>query len=126
MQGKHLRELRKAGKTAKYGSFVYSADELSARGILLSVDASAQAHWSHLKLSISSDEEGALRPCGWARLIRPGVFVLRANVAGINATEAVMSWDDMCVLMAPRYLLTCAGVRCATTARRSSPSTGCA
>ena len=59
MQGKHLRELKKSGKTARLGSFVYTAEELSRRGILISVDASAQSHWSHLKLSISSDEEGA-------------------------------------------------------------------
>ena len=67
LQGKHLRELKKSGKTARFGSFVFTADDLHARGILLSVDASAQAHWSHLKLSISSDEEGALRRCDGTR-----------------------------------------------------------
>ena len=53
LQGKHLRELKKSGKTARFGSFVFTADDLASRGILISVDASAQPQ-SVLSLSDAS------------------------------------------------------------------------
>ncbi|KAK4504282.1 hypothetical protein PRZ48_005198 [Zasmidium cellare] len=57
-QWSHERELEKAGRQPKFGSYKYSARQLADKGVLLSWQGYSQEHWSNLNVVISSDEVG--------------------------------------------------------------------
>ncbi|KAK5122647.1 hypothetical protein LTR85_003910 [Meristemomyces frigidus] len=57
-QWSHERELERAGRQPKFGSYKYSARQLADKGVLLSWAGYAAEHWSQLNIVISSDEVG--------------------------------------------------------------------
>ncbi|KAK4542873.1 hypothetical protein LTR36_006062 [Oleoguttula mirabilis] len=57
-QWSHERELERAGRQPKFGSYKYSARQLADKGVLLSWPGYAAEHWSQLNVVISSDEVG--------------------------------------------------------------------
>lgn len=57
-QWTHERELEKAGRQPKFGSYKYSARQLADKGVLLSWNGFAQEQWGQLDVVISSDEVG--------------------------------------------------------------------
>lgn len=57
-QWSHERELERAGRQPKFGSYKYSARQLADKGVLLSWSGYAPEHWGQLNVVISSDEVG--------------------------------------------------------------------
>lgn len=57
-QWSHERELERAGRQPKFGSYKYSARQLADKGVLLQWPAYAPEHWGQLNIVISSDEVG--------------------------------------------------------------------
>lgn len=57
-QWNHERELEKAGRQPKFGSYKYSARQLADKGVLLQWSAYPTDQWSQLNIVISSDEVG--------------------------------------------------------------------
>ncbi|EMF14372.1 uncharacterized protein SEPMUDRAFT_40544 [Sphaerulina musiva SO2202] len=57
-QWSHERELERAGRQPKFGSYKYSARQLADKGVLLSWAGYQQEHWGNLNIVISSDEVG--------------------------------------------------------------------
>nr|POE92358.1 ras gtpase-activating-like protein rng2 [Quercus suber] len=57
-QWSHERELERAGRQPKFGSYKYSARQLADKGVLLSWDNYPHEHWGQLNVVISSDEVG--------------------------------------------------------------------
>nr|POE63037.1 ras gtpase-activating-like protein rng2 [Quercus suber] len=57
-QWSHERELERAGRQPKFGSYKYSARQLADKGVLLSWDSYSHEHWGQLNVVISSDEVG--------------------------------------------------------------------
>ena len=57
-QWSHERELERAGRQPKFGSYKYSARQLADKGVLLQWAGYASEHWGQLNVVISSDEVG--------------------------------------------------------------------
>ncbi|QIW99394.1 hypothetical protein AMS68_004912 [Peltaster fructicola] len=57
-QWHHERELERAGRQPKFGSYKYSARQLSDKGVLLQWSAQPFEQWGQLNFVISSDEVG--------------------------------------------------------------------
>ncbi|GAB7322524.1 hypothetical protein MBLNU13_g03450t1 [Cladosporium sp. NU13] len=57
-QWNHERELEKAGRQPKFGSYKYSARQLADKGVLLQWHAYPMDNWTQLNVVISSDEVG--------------------------------------------------------------------
>ncbi|KAI7466261.1 putative ras GTPase activating protein, partial [Hortaea werneckii] len=57
-QWSHERELERAGRQPKFGSYKYSARQLGEKGVLLSWAGYSQENWGQLNVVISSDEVG--------------------------------------------------------------------
>lgn len=57
-QWNHERELEKAGRQPKFGSYKYSARQLADKGVLLQWHAYPMDTWSQLNVVVSSDEVG--------------------------------------------------------------------
>lgn len=57
-QWSHERELERAGRQPKFGSYKYSARQLADKGVLLSWQGYSPEHWGNLNVVISSDEVG--------------------------------------------------------------------
>ncbi len=54
----HLRDLQKTGKSPQFGSFKYSAQDLYAKGILLSIDQFSPRQFDRIDITISSNKSG--------------------------------------------------------------------
>ena len=57
-QWSHNRELERAGRQPKFGSYKYSARQLADKGVLISWPAYRPEQWGQLNVVISSDEVG--------------------------------------------------------------------
>lgn len=57
-QWSHERELERAGRQPKFGSYKYSARQLADKGVLISWAGYSAEHWGQLNVVISSDEVG--------------------------------------------------------------------
>ncbi|CAK4033698.1 Ras GTPase-activating rng2 [Lecanosticta acicola] len=57
-QWSHERELERAGRQPKFGSYKYSARQLADKGVLLSWQGHSPEQWGNLNVVISSDEVG--------------------------------------------------------------------
>lgn len=57
-QWKHERELERAGRQPKFGSYKYSARQLADKGVLVAWSAYPVESWNQLNVVISSDEVG--------------------------------------------------------------------
>ena len=57
-QWNHERELERAGRQPKFGSYKYSARQLAEKGVLLQWPGYPTEHWGQLNVVISSDEVG--------------------------------------------------------------------
>jgi Ras GTPase-activating-like protein IQGAP2/3 len=57
-QWSHERELERAGRQPKFGSYKYSARQLADKGVLMQWAGYAPEHWGQLNVVISSDEVG--------------------------------------------------------------------
>jgi len=54
----HLRDLQKTGQSPKFGSFIYSAEKLYERGVLLSIDQYSPRQFDKFQITMSSDTAG--------------------------------------------------------------------
>ncbi|KIL70078.1 hypothetical protein M378DRAFT_156131 [Amanita muscaria Koide BX008] len=54
----HLRDLQKSGQSPKFGSYIYSAEKLYERGILLSIDQCSPRQFDKFQITMSSDTAG--------------------------------------------------------------------
>jgi Ras GTPase-activating-like protein IQGAP2/3 len=54
----HLRDLQKLGKSPQFGSYKYSAQELYAKGILLSIDQFSPRQFDRISVIIESNKIG--------------------------------------------------------------------
>lgn len=54
----HLRDLQKSGQSPKFGSYIYSAEKLYERGILLSIDQYSPRQFDKFQIAMSSDTTG--------------------------------------------------------------------
>ncbi|KAK4128136.1 hypothetical protein N657DRAFT_659910 [Parathielavia appendiculata] len=57
-QYNHQRELERAGRVPKFGSYKYSARALSDKGVLVSWQGIPERDWGQINLTISCDEVG--------------------------------------------------------------------
>ena len=57
-QFNHQRNMAKMGRTPKYGSYIYSAQDLSERGILLSIDQFSPRRYDQLRVIMESNAVG--------------------------------------------------------------------
>ncbi|KAI8817418.1 uncharacterized protein EV422DRAFT_224332 [Fimicolochytrium jonesii] len=57
----HQKELQKAGKVPKFGSYKYTAADLYRKGVLVSIDDHSPKTYNQITLTISSDEAGAFK-----------------------------------------------------------------
>ncbi|OCK77754.1 ras GTPase activating protein-like protein [Lepidopterella palustris CBS 459.81] len=60
-QYNHERELQKAGRVPKFGSFKYSARTLAEKGVLVAWQGYSERQWDKLDLTIQSDSIGVFR-----------------------------------------------------------------
>jgi len=54
----HMRELQKTGKTPQFGSFIYRAQDLYDKGILLSIDQFSPRQFDRIDIVMESNEVG--------------------------------------------------------------------
>jgi len=54
----HIRELQRSGKTPQFGSYIYSAQELYDKGILLSIDQFSPRQFDRIDMVLESNEIG--------------------------------------------------------------------
>ena len=54
----HLRDLQKTGQSPKFGSYIYSAEKLYERGVLLSIDQYSPRQFDKFQITMSSDTAG--------------------------------------------------------------------
>jgi len=54
----HLRDLQKSGQSPKFGSYIYSAEKLYERGVLLSIDQYSPRQLDKFQITMSSDTAG--------------------------------------------------------------------
>ena len=54
----HLRDLQKSGKSPKFGSYVYTAQRLCDKGILLSIDQISPNHFERIDIVMSCNKIG--------------------------------------------------------------------
>ncbi|KAI7827713.1 hypothetical protein BX661DRAFT_170948 [Kickxella alabastrina] len=54
----HLRDLQRAGRVPRFGSFKYSAEKLYYKGVIVSVDGYPPRQLDKISLTISSDQPG--------------------------------------------------------------------
>ncbi|ORX65666.1 Rho GTPase activation protein [Linderina pennispora] len=54
----HLRDLQRAGRVPRFGSYKYSAEKLYYKGVIISVDGYPPRQLDKISLTISSDEAG--------------------------------------------------------------------
>ncbi|KAJ3024219.1 hypothetical protein HKX48_004492 [Thoreauomyces humboldtii] len=71
----HQRELQKAGKVPKFGSFKYTAADLHRKGVLISLDDHSPSKYGQVSMTISSDEAG--------------VFSVDATFFGVKMAESM-------------------------------------
>ncbi|KAJ3219368.1 hypothetical protein HDU67_001587 [Dinochytrium kinnereticum] len=69
----HLKELNKTGSVPQYGSFKYTAQELTKKGVLISIDDYSPKQYNQITLTIASDEAG--------------VFTVEASLLGVKLSE---------------------------------------
>jgi len=53
-----MRELQKTGKTPQFGSFIYRAQDLYDKGILLSIDQFSPRQFDRIDIVLESNEVG--------------------------------------------------------------------
>ena len=82
-QWDHERELARSGRVPKFGSFKYSAQELSNRGILVSWKGYNERQYAQMDLTISSNEVG--------------VFSIEGSIGAISVpgASAQVPLDDL-------------------------------
>lgn len=57
-QYNHQRELERSGRVPKFGSYKYSARQLSDKGVVVSWQGIPERDWGQINLTISCDEVG--------------------------------------------------------------------
>lgn len=75
----HMRDLSKSGKTPQFGSFIYRAQDLYDKGILLSIDQFSPRQFDRIDLVIESNEIG--------------VFVIKVTNTSNGVTQMVASQE---------------------------------
>ncbi|KAJ1901064.1 iqgap- protein [Kickxella alabastrina] len=66
----HLRDLQRAGRVPRFGSFKYSAEKLYYKGVIVSVDGYPPRQLDKISLTISSDQ--------------PGTFDVQVSLMGVK------------------------------------------
>ncbi|EMC99424.1 hypothetical protein BAUCODRAFT_29768 [Baudoinia panamericana UAMH 10762] len=98
-QWSHQRELEKAGRQPRFGSYKYSARQLADKGVLLSWAGYPPEHWTQLNVVISSDEVGVFHlEASSGSMMLPGAStnVLLDNLfeAQFENRHAITVFDD--------------------------------
>ncbi|KAF2276614.1 ras GTPase activating protein-like protein [Westerdykella ornata] len=74
-QYNHMRELQRAGREYRFGSFKYSARNLAEKGILVSWQGYPERQWDRLDITISSNTVGVFEIQGsQGSMMIPGAF----------------------------------------------------
>ncbi|KAF2708034.1 ras GTPase activating protein-like protein [Pleomassaria siparia CBS 279.74] len=74
-QYNHMRELQRAGREYRFGSFKYSARNLSEKGILVSWQGYHERQWDRLDITLSSNRIGVFEIQGsQGSMMIPGAF----------------------------------------------------
>lgn len=74
-QYNHQRELQRAGREYRFGSFKYSARNLAEKGILISWSGYPERQWDRLDITISSNSTGTFEIQGsQGSMMIPGAF----------------------------------------------------
>jgi Ras GTPase-activating-like protein IQGAP2/3 len=74
-QYNHVRELQRAGREYRFGSFKYSARNLAEKGILVSWQGYPERQWDRLDITISSNTVGIFEIQGsQGSMMIPGAF----------------------------------------------------
>ncbi|RKP27978.1 hypothetical protein SYNPS1DRAFT_26408 [Syncephalis pseudoplumigaleata] len=73
----HLKDLERTGRVPKFGSYMYTADRLYQKGVLISIDQHSPKHYDRITLTISSDE--------------PGIFTIVASMMGVKLPGGEMT-----------------------------------
>lgn len=74
-QYNHMRELQRAGREYRFGSFKYSARNLAEKGILVSWQGYNERQWDRLDITISSNTVGVFEIQGsQGSMMIPGAF----------------------------------------------------
>ncbi|KAF2186747.1 ras GTPase activating protein-like protein [Zopfia rhizophila CBS 207.26] len=74
-QYNHMRELQRAGREYRFGSFKYSARNLAEKGILVSWQGYHERQWDRLDITISSNSIGIFEIQGsQGSMMIPGAF----------------------------------------------------
>lgn len=55
----HMRELQRAGRVPKFGSYKYTARGLADKGVLVKLEGWPEKRWDRVNFTISSDEVGS-------------------------------------------------------------------
>ena len=82
-QWDHERELTRSGRVPRFGSWKYSAQELSTRGVLVNWQGRHQSTWVRLDLTLSSNEVGVFSVEG------------SAGSVGLPGASAEITLDDL-------------------------------
>jgi Ras GTPase-activating-like protein IQGAP2/3 len=73
----HLKDLERTGRIPKFGSYMYTADRLYQKGVLISIDQHSPKHYDRITLTISSDE--------------PGIFTVVVSMLGVKLPGGEMT-----------------------------------
>ncbi|KAF2198239.1 ras GTPase activating protein-like protein [Delitschia confertaspora ATCC 74209] len=74
-QYNHVKELQRAGRAYKFGSFKYSARNLAEKGILISWQGFPESKWDKLDITISSNTVGVFEiQASQGSMMIPGAF----------------------------------------------------
>ncbi|KAF2875872.1 ras GTPase activating protein-like protein [Massariosphaeria phaeospora] len=74
-QYNHMRELQRAGREYRFGSFKYSARNLAEKGILVSWQGYPERQWDRLDITLSSNSVGVFEVQGsQGSMMIPGAF----------------------------------------------------
>ncbi|KAF2006315.1 ras GTPase activating protein-like protein [Amniculicola lignicola CBS 123094] len=74
-QYNHVRELQRAGREYRFGSFKYSARNLAEKGILVSWQGYAERQWDRIDITLSSNSIGVFEIQGsQGSMMIPGAF----------------------------------------------------
>jgi Ras GTPase-activating-like protein IQGAP2/3 len=74
-QYNHMRELQRAGREYRFGSFKYSARNLAEKGILISWQGYHERQWERLDITLSSNRIGVFEIQGsQGSMMIPGAF----------------------------------------------------
>jgi Ras GTPase-activating-like protein IQGAP2/3 len=77
----HMQQLKRQGKTPKFGSYEYDAQRLHEKGVLVELKEVPAANWKRVAITIASDEVG--------------VFEVQGKFMGVNLYTTELRLEDL-------------------------------